>query len=166
MQLKPFVAHISMPAWVFSLTVKMAAINAFVHIKQSSENTKQHSHQAVIKVKSKSKSKQLYSPQRAISIFNSYENTKQHGHQADLWKMLTAEKSAFWSVQCLNDIMEIKWRLWLNWPHWKSGLTHFLPIKLFTAYSYIHSQSQNNRKIHINFPKHMCKTCGRKLPLT
>jgi hypothetical protein len=30
-------------------------------------------------------------------------------------------------------------------------LTHFLPSKLCKTYSYVHSQSQNNRKIHVNF---------------
>jgi hypothetical protein len=29
-------------------------------------------------------------------------------------------------------------------------LTHFLPSKLCTTYAKVHSQSQNNRKIHIN----------------
>jgi hypothetical protein len=45
-------------------------------------------------------------------------------------------------------------------------LTHFLPSKLDTTYSYVHSQSPNNRKIHINFAKYTFKTCGRKSPVT
>jgi hypothetical protein len=51
-------------------------------------------------------------------------------------------------------------------PFWGlTGLTHFLPSKLWTTYSYVHSQSQNKRKIHVNFAKHMYKTCGRKFQL-
>jgi hypothetical protein len=45
-------------------------------------------------------------------------------------------------------------------------LTHFLPSKLCTTYSYVHSQTENNRKIHVNFANHTFKTCGRKLPVT
>jgi hypothetical protein len=45
-------------------------------------------------------------------------------------------------------------------------LTHFLPSKLCTRYSYVHSQSQNKRKTNVNFAKHAFKICGRKLPVT
>jgi hypothetical protein len=34
-------------------------------------------------------------------------------------------------------------------------LTHFLPSKLCTIYSYVHFQTQNNRKIQVNFAKHI-----------
>jgi hypothetical protein len=33
-------------------------------------------------------------------------------------------------------------------------LIHFLTTKLCTTYSYVHSQSQNNIKIHVNFANH------------
>jgi hypothetical protein len=45
-------------------------------------------------------------------------------------------------------------------------LTHFLPSNLCTGYFCVHCLSQNNRKIHVNFAKHMFKTCSRKLPVT
>jgi hypothetical protein len=36
--------------------------------------------------------------------------------------------------------------------------TYFLPSKLCVTYSYVHSQSQNNRKIHVNFANQPFKT--------
>jgi hypothetical protein len=51
----------------------------------------------------------------------------------------------------------------LTSPQSLDFLTHFLPC---TIYSYVHSQSQNNRKIHTNFAQQTFKACGRKLPVT
>jgi hypothetical protein len=45
-------------------------------------------------------------------------------------------------------------------------LTYFIPSKLCTTYSCVYSQSKNHRKIHVNFAKHMFKTCGRNFQLS
>jgi hypothetical protein len=62
--------------------------------------------------------------------------------------------------QVLGERLQVSAQL-----RWKFSVTHFLPSKLCTTYSYVHYQPQNNRKIHINFAKRTFKTCGRELPV-